>query len=330
MSSAIVQPVVLNFLRLAAKPISACNVVGGGLSGADIYRVCLSDNSQWCVRAWPTGFEAEARLPLVFQALQYAFQAGCKFVPVPELSSDGRPYVAFQSRAWEVTPWLSGQPPTEKSLSHRQVESAMRSLARLHLAWREFQSTTGPVPGLLERKQKLGRLSERRLSEIEQRLPLFIDRTCAELGQRLISGIRRHLGGVQGELTAMSHLSQRLHPVIRDVKRDHLLFAEDELVGMVDFGTLRIDHFSLDLARLLGSLELETGGDWSLARAAYESVTGPLSQVEWSLVQVVDRATVVGAAANWLNWLFIEERDFDDSILVLQRLQQLVRRMDEW
>ena len=67
--------------------------------------------------------------------------------------------------------------------------------------------------------------------------------------------------------------------VIADIWHDHVLFQDDEVSGLVDFGAVRTDAVSLDLARLLGSLIEDEPRRWSEALDAYQQ-DRPLSPGE--------------------------------------------------
>ena len=56
------------------------------------------------------------------------------------------------------------------------------------------------------------------------------------------------------ELRTASEVRVTLHPVLRDIWSDHVLFQGEQVSGIIDFGTVRMDEPAADLARMLGSL----------------------------------------------------------------------------
>ncbi len=99
--------------------------------------------------------------------------------------------------------------------------------------------------------------------------------------------------------------------------------------GIIDYGSIKIDHPAVDLARLLGSLVRDDPGGWEIGLEAYTSLRS-LTNDEWALAHALDQTGVIMAAANWLKWLYHEGREFEDRQLVAQRLTMLVDRMRNW
>ena len=56
----------------------------------------------------------------------------------------------------------------------------------------------------------------------------------------------------------------------------------------------------------------------------------PLTDDERRLVPVLDRTGVVLGLANWLRWLYREDREFDDRAAVAARMAELVLRAEIW
>ena len=66
--------------------------------------------------------------------------------------------------------------------------------------------------------------------------------------------------------------------------------------------------------------------DWYRGMAAYATV-GRLSAEELSLVLVFDRSTVLLGGMQWLQWIFVEGRQFGDPKAVLARVDEFVTRL---
>jgi Ser/Thr protein kinase RdoA (MazF antagonist) len=130
----------------------------------------------------------------------------------------------------------------------------------------------------------------------------------------------------------LAHWTERtfsLQPCLCDVWHDHVLFHGDEVSGIVDYGGVKVDHVSVDLARLLGSM---VGDDMPLASAgllAYGRVRR-LTLEDEALVRVLDRTGTIVALGTWLKWIYRDGRRFDDSTQVARRLSELVQRVEKW
>jgi Ser/Thr protein kinase RdoA (MazF antagonist) len=121
----------------------------------------------------------------------------------------------------------------------------------------------------------------------------------------------------------------RLQPCLRDVWHDHLLFDGDRLTGLVDYAAVGPDSVAADLARMLGSLVADDDEGWRVALVAYRNVS-PLSIEEEHLARRLDRTGVIVALANWLRRLGEEGRRFEDAGAAVQRVEELLARVERW
>jgi Ser/Thr protein kinase RdoA (MazF antagonist) len=103
----------------------------------------------------------------------------------------------------------------------------------------------------------------------------------------------------------------------------------DTVSGIIDHGNAKFDSVAVDLARMLGSMVGDDADAQVEGLDAYADVR-PLSDVERSLVPLLDRTGVLLGIANWLLWLFWEKRQYDDRIAVARRLGELVQRVERW
>jgi Ser/Thr protein kinase RdoA (MazF antagonist) len=95
----------------------------------------------------------------------------------------------------------------------------------------------------------------------------------------------------------------------------------------VDYGSVKVDHVAVDLARLLGSL-VEGDAERTAAGLTAYARLRPLTDRDWRLVRLLDETGAVLAAANWLRWLYHDGRRFEDRAAVAERLTRLVRRLE--
>ena len=105
-----------------------------------------------------------------------------------------------------------------------------------------------------------------------------------------------------------------------------MLFLDDEVSGIVDFGSMRPENVAADVARLLGSLAGDNGADWQAGLAAYQAGRR-LSDDELRLIAFFDRSTVLMGGLQWLEWMYLEKRSFDDPAAVLSRVDEFVSRL---
>lgn len=124
-------------------------------------------------------------------------------------------------------------------------------------------------------------------------------------------------------VAAQSEVS--LQPAIRDLWRDHVLFTGTGVSGFLDFGAMRIDTPLTDLARLSGSLAGDDLESRQAALRAYSEVR-PLSSREIELVDLLDHSGTFIAGWNWLDWLYVEQREFPSLAAVRERLSELLGR----
>jgi Ser/Thr protein kinase RdoA (MazF antagonist) len=117
-----------------------------------------------------------------------------------------------------------------------------------------------------------------------------------------------------------------IQPCIRDIHREHVLFENDTVTGIIDFGSMKPDCVACDIARLLGSMALDDKSLWHEGLEAYENVR-PLSQIELSQIEAYDQTAVLLSGINWLQWAFVDNRKFENHQAVLQRFEVITQRL---
>jgi Ser/Thr protein kinase RdoA (MazF antagonist) len=110
---------------------------------------------------------------------------------------------------------------------------------------------------------------------------------------------------------------------------DHVLFTGDLVRGFIDFGGVKIDHVSVDLARLLGSMVGDDRAVFDLGLESYARIR-PLSDEQRALARLLDITGVLIGIENWLRWLYAERKSLDDADAASKRLQALVERVEKW
>ena len=105
-----------------------------------------------------------------------------------------------------------------------------------------------------------------------------------------------------------------------------MLFVDQQVSGIVDFGAVRPENVAADIARLLGSLAGDNANDWRRGLSAYQ-VVRQLSTDELTLVTAFDRSTVLMGGLQWLEWIYCQQRIFVNRGAVLSRIDEFLARM---
>jgi len=298
----------------------------GGFSGSRIWRLEAACGPL-CLRRWPSEHPTAWRLRWIHGLLRDVAHQGFELVPLPIDAASGGTFVEQAGHLWELSPWLPGE-PTELRFAHsaappQHIKAAMSALAQFHRAV-AGHSRDGYCLGILERLRQLkqwqsGGLGQLRLQidanrarwpELAERSPKVLLQ-FKDLAPQAVESVKKVIG-----------LRVPIHQCIRDIHRDHVLFQEDKITGLIDFGAMDNDNVSCDIARLLRSLAGDVPSCWQDGLAAFEHVY-PLSDDERLLVRAYDESGVLLSGLNWLRWVFLEDRQFDDRAKVLKRFDEI-------
>ena len=280
----------------------------GGFSGARIHRLsCL--RGRFCLRGGTPG-ETASRVASRHALMNVARIDGLAFVPGIIPTRSGSTVVEHGGRCWELMQWMPGRADFHAAPTPARLGNAVEALARLHLTWWRHA-----LPGVVECPGV-----RRRLDAVRD-LPR-IDPFADPLRRELAFWLPR----VSTILARMPRVG--LQPVLRDIWHDHLLYAGDDLAGLIDYASIDFDSVAVDLARMLGSLIEDDEASWQFALSAYR-VVRPLSADEERLTRALDRAGVIAALGNWHRWISFGERD-PASPQVRERVGRLVGRMGRW
>ena len=230
--------------------------VTGGFSGAVIWKVLVAGN-QLCLRRWPQVHPSLNGLLAMHGLLEHVATAGFDLVPVPLTTRYGESYFLNEDHLWELTPWMPGEPALSQAPSEDKLSAAMTAVAKFHQAAQDYQfqqqqPKLARSPGLQDRFTMLQDLRKGGLQQLWQATRAAQASDLRELAFELLEGIGRSLDQVAESLGQLVEIPLPLQWCLRDVRHDHVLFAEDEVSGLLDFGAVAVDSVAGDVARLWG------------------------------------------------------------------------------
>lgn len=308
----------------------------GGFSGARIWRV-VTEFGDFALRRWPNPVLPEARIRGLHRLLSYLRREGLTCLSVPLPAREGATVVQEGGHLWQLEPWLPGTADFLEQPRPERLRAAMQTLAQLHLAAERYHPDVESAewfacqprqysPAVRERLQILDRI-ERRIAVMDASVLGSPLSPLRELAQRILHFIRLGRGMATAQLNAVREVEFRLHPCLRDVWHDHLLFIEDRVTGVIDPSACRSDHVACDLSRLIGSLVGNDGEQRDIALSEYQRYR-PLTVSELQLVDALDRSGVLLSGWTWLEWIYAERRAFADLDGVQQRMNLILKRME--
>ena len=293
----------------------------GGFSGADLWRID-SPAGGFALKAWPADWRSPADLAWIHSLMIQA--AALPWMPRVMRTADGATFVQSQGRLWEILTWMPGLADFTQSPSSARLEAAGAALAQLHKVWQPAPARSGVCPAVVRRLDAWQTWT--RLVQSGWRPAFTPQSPYQSIAEHLWQLVQRTIDEVPRLLGSWLHRELPVQPCVCDLWHDHVLFTGDRVTGIVDFGSVKLDHVAVDLARLFGSLAGEDEAFWRTAISAYERVR-PISVEEYVLIGSLDRTGVILAAANWLRWLFHDVRVYPQPMLVTARLDSLRHRL---
>ncbi|MEO2041829.1 MAG: phosphotransferase [Pirellulales bacterium] len=121
-------------------------------------------------------------------------------------------------------------------------------------------------------------------------------------------------------------------PTLKDCWWPHLLFSnsDNHLSGIIDIDAAGWDDPAVDMARLLGSWQLENPKShgnlidiWPEAFQKYRDMVEPGADFPFR-VQILHDTSIICGMDRWFSWIFREKREFPNMSLVLQRITTLL------
>jgi Ser/Thr protein kinase RdoA (MazF antagonist) len=311
----------------------------GGMSGAQFWRVATKRGTL-CLRRWPTEHPSPERLRLIHAVLQHAARNGISFIPVPITSHAGESFVHHAGHLWQLEPWMWGTADYEQSPRVEKLRTAMTVLAQFHNATCDFQPTASNMSigrkaeslpaanqsAIPRRLAQLRALSQSGIRDLSRAITDTIWPELAPLARQFIAALPIAAQKAIANLEPLVDVRLPLQPCLRDIWHDHVLFTGDEVTGIIDFGAINFDTPAGDVARLLGSLVADDLVAWQNGLAAYSAVR-PLLPEESGATSALDKSGTVLAGCNWIHWIYIERRKFENLAQVIGRFRRILERV---
>lgn len=314
-------PDVIQFDRLGS---------AGGFSGAEIWKL-LTREQTYCLRRWPTPHPTFEHLGWIHRVLVHAANNDCPFLAAPVRNTRGETITRVDSTLWEVSLWMPGNANFHRDPNENRLGNMMRSLAKFHLAAAQISLDFTPSVNLNSRIQQLKHLSPL-LEQIARAKITY--HAAAELFPeienfrlQIVGNINRLAAPLLRRLNYFEHQLFPVQPILRDIWHDHVLFTENQVTGFVDFGAMQMDNVAVDIARLLGSTVGADPQQWTIALAAYDEIRR-LSEFEKACLPWLDQSVILLGSVNWLKWIYVDHREFEDWHRVLVRLNFLRDRFE--
>ena len=201
----------------------------------------------------------------------------------------------------------------------------MKALAKFHLAVRTDENRTCSK-GMQDRLNRLTHFENIGIARISNHLDDRFGAELLQIAQKLVAGFELAKSRIKNEIRDVVQLKTSVQPVIRDIWHDHVLYEGDQVTGIIDFGAMNLDTVACDISRLVGSLVGDDRESWNFAISSYES-NSQLSMVEKKLIACFDRNSTLMSGLNWLEWLFIDKRQFDSVDTILARMRRILGRL---
>ncbi len=207
------------------------------------------------------------------------------------------------------------------------------ALAKLHLASQSHTSCQIPIPAISDRIDLIHRYQSNRIrlgQSISDASHPIIAATVRELGMKTLQFFDQAANKLLLELQHLQRVTD-LFFVLRDIHREHILFAGTQVSGVIDFGAARLDHPLIDLVRWLGTVyPMDVESRHLLLKLYCQTVNRP---VEQQLFRILDHASTLLSAMQWLQWLIVEQKQFSVAMSnILSRWALLTQRLqlNDW
>ncbi len=311
---------VLQQFEIAPREIQ--KVTRSGFSGAGVWKVTDHSDATFCLKKWPVHGPTLPHLTWIHQVVHSVAANTDLPLAVPVVSKHGSTVVSAANHLWDLTDWLPGRPASE-TVTTGQVQAALRALALFHQAAQEHDSAMGSSRSIAYRREFSDWLVNGGADEIAARAGSCTSNVV------IIQAYREHAEFITHATRELSGKSYSLFPCLRDIWSEHVLFQEDKVSGIIDYGAMRLDVAVVDIARLLGCYGVMSSGVWDLGIESYREVR-QISTEDVQQAEQLAKVNVVLSAMQWLDWLFVRKRDFTDRKMVDQRVELLSKQLRQF
>jgi Ser/Thr protein kinase RdoA (MazF antagonist) len=262
------------------------------------------------LRGWPRGGLSPLRIRELHRFLRFLAGRGVEVIPVPIPAINGETLVHHAGQWWQLEPWMPGTADFHQRPSDARLIVAMQLLARLHQEAACYQPTArgqewfaaralAVSPAVRERIDLLDGWTAERIRQAGDALRGDVVERLGELSRDILDHLQRVRRRLRTDLEDMARIRVPLHPCLRDLWHDHVLFLQDHVTGIVDPSAARTENVAADLSRLLGSMLGPSDSRWETALDAYAAVR-PLSHNEQALVRVLHESGVLLSGLTWI------------------------------
>jgi hypothetical protein len=315
--------------------------IGGGFSGSRVFEVITPTVQRFFLKQWPISGPSFSRLSAIHQVLRsIEDRDSSRSLPIPMLAAPvrnrlGQTITIADTRLWELTPIVPGHPVGPDEVTADLVESAMQSIAAVHLALNHVggnqlsdfpvSGVPGPSPRLANRKSRIDSILRNRSAWIGVVWPDSLPNQIRNKCQSLLDLAMPEVESLSSR-NGWERIPLPLQLTICDLWYAHLFFSDSQVSGIIDFGSIQVDCVVTDLARLLRSWFAANDAGFESALDAYCKVR-PLTCNERQAFPWFDRTSRVLSAFQWIEWLAIERREFADWDAVSDRLDFVQARL---
>jgi Ser/Thr protein kinase RdoA (MazF antagonist) len=326
-------PVSITQQWLEPLVISTIRAVPAGMSGARVFCCAGEHGERYALKRWPRSVD-RYRVDEVHHVIRASRNSGCQLVPTVMKSP-----IHSGGYCWDLLQWMPGE-PLAVDASLPSIELGAAAIARFHSSTLDLGRRYQVAPAVTERLS--------RLIAIDQQIDATLDTvprgnmtpSLSTAVHRARQLLRLNWNEVRPKISrSLSIHAQRnvaTQFVLRDVHREHILFADDQPRGLIDFDAIRIDTPAVDLARWAGSCwvdrttnnqrKMETIWNSVMAgvRSECPSREGDFEESDLEMARAIAFANPWISLANWLIWLLTENREFPSGPqTVAQRISTL-------
>jgi hypothetical protein len=290
--------------------------VTSGFSGADVW---CGENANgtpaFALKRWPSQ-TTTVRLAQIHAWMGQVTHL--PYVPTVLRTVEGDTVVQDEDRVWDVTTWLPGVP--HALAGKAEVENACKAVAELHAVWSQH-SQRSPCPGVLRRIEVLTQW----LSNPDLSIAVLQPGLTGLLSQAL-AVVERTAPFILQALRPWETVPLLLHPCIRDLRGEHVLYVGEHVAGIVDFGAMDVDSPAIDLARMLGDLVGENEQLLAVGLNKYRQFKSDFD-VGDGFIRLLDRAGMVCSIVGWFARLSKNQLQISTES-VKNRLSHLIARAE--